>query len=43
MIDHIYEKVNKKYLKAYIYGMVKGEAMKEVIDRINFCREHAEE
>lgn len=43
MIDHIYEKVNKKYLKAYIYSMVKGEAMKEVIDRINFCREHAED
>lgn len=43
MIDHIYEKVNKKYLKAYIYGMVKGEVMKEVIDRINFCREHAED
>lgn len=42
MIDHIYEKVNKKYLKAYIFGMIKDEAMKEVIDRIKFCREHVE-
>ena len=42
MIDHIYEKVNKKYLKAYIFHMVKEETKKEVISRINFCREHVE-
>lgn len=41
MIDHVYEKVNKKYLKAYILGMIKQEAIKEVIERISFCKAHA--
>lgn len=41
MIDHVYEKVNKKYLKAYIFSMIKQEVIKEIIDRINFCTERA--
>lgn len=41
IIDHVYEKVNKKYLKAYIFSMIRQEAIKEVIDRIKFCTEHA--
>lgn len=27
MIDHTYEKVNKKYLKAYIFSIIEPEAI----------------
>lgn len=42
MIDHTYEKVNKKYLKAYIFSMITPEAMAEIKNRINYCNENAE-
>lgn len=42
MIDHTYEKVNKKYLKAYIFSMITSEAMAEIKNRINYCNENAE-
>lgn len=41
MIDHVYEKVNRKYLKAYIFTTVSNEVMKEIKDRIQYCHEHA--
>lgn len=43
MIDHVYEKVNKAVLKAYVFNMVKPDVIKEVKDRIIFCSEHAKE
>lgn len=42
MIDHTYEKVNKKYLKAYIFGMLEQEAVTEIKNRIEYCNENAE-
>ncbi|MCM1127048.1 MAG: hypothetical protein NC429_11320 [Lachnospiraceae bacterium] len=42
MIDHTYEKVNKKYLKAYIFSMIEAKAITEVKNRINYCNENAE-
>lgn len=42
MIDHTYEKVNKKYLKAYIFSMTKQETVNEIKDRLNFCSNHTE-
>lgn len=42
MIDHTYEKVNKRYLKAYIFSMIAPEAVAEVKNRINYCNENAE-
>ena len=42
MIDHTYEKVNKKYLKAYIFSMTETKAMTEIKNRIKFCNENAE-
>lgn len=41
MIDHVYEKVNKTVLKAYVFHMVSSEVLKEIKDRIKFCNEHA--
>lgn len=41
LIDHEYEKINKKALKAYIFAMIKPEVTKELSDRVLFCREHA--
>lgn len=41
MINHVYEKVNKKYLKAYIFGMTKQEVIKEVHNRTEFCKKNA--
>jgi uncharacterized protein with HEPN domain len=42
MIDHTYEKVNKIYLKAYIFSIILPEAKKEIKDRIRFCNENAQ-
>ena len=36
MIDHTYEKINKKYLKAYIFGMIEPKAITEIKNRINY-------
>jgi uncharacterized protein with HEPN domain len=43
MIDHTYEKVNKAYLKAYIFSIILPEAKKEIKCRIQFCNENARE
>lgn len=37
MIDHVYEKVNKAYLKAYIFSTASKEAMDEVKKRVQYC------
>ena len=42
MIDHTCEKVNKKYLKAYIFSMIEPKAIAEVKNRIKYCNENAE-
>ena len=42
MIGHTYEKINKKYLKAYIFSMIEPKAIAEVKNRINYCNENAE-
>lgn len=42
MVDHIYEKVNKAYLKAYIFGIISDVSMKEVKERIKYCTDNAE-
>ena len=30
MVDHVYEKVNKTYLKAYIFSTISSETVKEI-------------
>lgn len=42
MIDHTYEKVNKKYLKAYIFSIIEPKAIMEIKSRIHYCNENAE-
>ena len=42
MIDHTYEKINKKYLKAFIFSMIEPNAITEIKNRINYCNENAE-
>jgi len=42
MIDHTYEKVNKKYLKAYIFSMIESDAITEIKNRIKYCNDNAE-
>ncbi len=42
MIDHTYEKVNKRYLKAYIFSMIAPETIGEIKNRINYCNTNAE-
>ena len=41
MVDHVYEKVNKAYLKAYIFNIISPETIKEIKDRIKYCNEKA--
>ena len=41
MIDHTYEKVNKAYLKAYIFGIISPDTIKEIKDRIRYCKDNA--
>lgn len=42
MVDHVYEKVNKTYLKAYIFSIISDPSMKEVKERIKYCTDNAE-
>ena len=42
MIDHVYKKVNKKFLKAYIFNMIKQETINEIQDRLKFCSTYGE-
>lgn len=37
MIDHTYEKVNKAYLKAYIFNMIAPNVTEEIKNRIQYC------
>lgn len=39
-IDHTYEKINKAYLKAFIFSMIESEAVEEVKSRIKYCTEN---
>ncbi len=36
-IDHVYEKVNKTYLKPFIFSIISKEAIQEVKERIKYC------
>ena len=36
-IDHVYEKVNKAYLKPFIFSVISNEAVQEVKERIKYC------
>lgn len=36
-IDHVYEKVNKAYLKPFIFSVISKEAVQEVKERIKYC------
>jgi len=36
-IDHVYEKVNKAYLKPLIFSVISKEAVQEVKERIKYC------
>lgn len=40
-IDHAYEKVNKSYLKPYIFSMASTKTINEVKLRIYYCYTHA--
>lgn len=42
-IDHVYEKVNKTYLKPFIFAVISKEAMLEVKDRIKYCTNQTKE
>ncbi len=41
MVDHVYEKVNRSYLKAYIFSTISKETVTEIKNRIKYCTEHA--
>ena len=41
IVDHVYEKVNKGYLKAFVFSMISKEAVNEIKNRIKYCNEHA--
>ncbi|MBO5229134.1 MAG: hypothetical protein J6B39_09090 [Lachnospiraceae bacterium] len=43
MVDHVYEKVNKTVLKAYIFDMISNDTVKEIKARIKYCNEHAKD
>lgn len=42
MIDHTYEKVNRSFLKAYIFSMILPTTQQEVKERIRYCNRNAE-
>ena len=37
MIDHTYEKINKVYLKAYIFNIIAPDVTAEIKNRIQYC------
>lgn len=41
MIDHTYEKVNRSYLKAYIFSMTLATTQQEIKERIKYCNQNA--
>lgn len=41
MVDHVYEKINRKYLCAFIFNMVSNETIKEVKQRRQYCMQNA--
>ena len=36
-IDHVYEKVNKTYLKPFIFSVISKDAIQEIKERIKYC------
>ena len=42
-IDHVYEKVNKTYLKPFIFSVISKEAVQEVKERIKYCTNQTKE
>lgn len=36
-IDHVYEKVNKTYLKPFIFSVISKDAIHEIKERIKYC------
>ena len=36
-IDHVYEKVNKTYLKPFIFSVISKDAIQETKERIKYC------
>ena len=42
-IDHVYEKVNKTYLKPFIFSVISKEAIQEVKERIKYCTNQTKE
>ena len=42
-IDHVYEKVNKTYLKPFIFSLISKEAVQEVKERIKYCTNQMKE
>lgn len=41
MIDHVYEDVNRAYLKAFIFSTISQPSIQEIINRLSYCRENA--
>ena len=41
IIDHVYEKINKQYLVAYIFNTISEGALQEVNNRIRYCQQNA--
>lgn len=41
IIDHTYEKINKAYLKAYIFSMISPAVTEELKNRIKYCMNNA--
>lgn len=41
MANHVYEKVNRSYLKAYIFSTISKEAIMEIKNRIKYCMDNA--
>lgn len=37
MIDHTYEKINKVYLKAYVFNIIAPDVTAEIKNRIQYC------
>lgn len=40
-VDHVYEKVNKVYIKTYIFSTISNETVKEIRERIAYCKQNS--
>lgn len=43
MIDHTYEKVNRIYLKAYIFSIISSSSQETLKERIKYCNQAADD